>query len=64
MVRDDSVVFEKHVKIDSDLEEALEWCAARTPAKVEEEREKMMLSIEGLARRLISEGANERWCAA
>ncbi len=63
-MRDDNIVFDKPVMMDADLTEALDWCAARSPSKVQEEREKMMLSIENLAEKLISDGCNERWCVA
>ena len=54
-------MFEPKKELDRDFLEALDWCAARSPKQVIEEREAAIRKIEQIGQEMLDRGNNKKW---
>ena len=56
-----SPLFEPRKELDQDFLDALDWCAARSPKQVMEEREAAIRKIEQIGQEMLDKDNNMNW---
>ena len=54
-------MFEPRKELDQDFLDALDWCAARSPKQVMEEREAAIRKIEQIGQEMLDKDNNKKW---